>query len=80
MITTIISFVLGNKAIAGLVGMLMALVGVWFAGGRSAKAKMKAKRLKATLKAHKKRNEIEDKVARKSNKQNKEELKKWSRE
>ncbi len=76
-ILAIFSWLMGNKAIAGIVGAALALGGVWINGIRKGRAQMKAKQAAATARALGVRDGAEDAVAGRTAEENRKRLGKW---
>lgn len=79
MITTILSFVLGNKFFIGLVAIFLAVGGAWLKGRSIGKRNERARQATKTLRNVRKRRAVEDEIESLEDTEVKERLKKWAR-
>jgi len=79
MITTILSFALGNKYVIGLVAVFIALGGAWLKGRSLGKRRERDRQAAATLHNKRKREAVEDQVEALEDPEVRERLKKWAR-
>lgn len=78
-LTTIIAAILSNKLVAGLGAGAIAMLGAWFAGRRTGRRIEQEKQAAARRRQTKTRQNVESKVAGRSDDENRKRLRRWAK-